>query len=167
MLRNTKSSPYQTNGSLRPARGAAMKRIWLGILGALLLIGVSIWWIATHPPKDGPEYTPESLSRGLGDVFMRQHLAGDSRRPAPHWRVHLVDSNPPTKGRSGVSARESVGSALQGHGYCQSVWVPAMTKTLIARKGPMHSPSHPGEILQTMYLEPLGFSITRTARAFW
>jgi len=39
-----------------------MKRIWLGILGALLLIGVSIWWIATHPPKDGPEYPPESLS---------------------------------------------------------------------------------------------------------
>jgi len=39
-----------------------------------------------------------------------------------------------------------------------------MTKTLIARKGPMHSPSHPGEILQTMYLEPLGFSITRAAR---
>ena len=29
----------------------------------------------------------------------------------------------------------------------------------------MHNPSHPGEILREMYLEPLGLTVTTTARA--
>jgi addiction module HigA family antidote len=35
----------------------------------------------------------------------------------------------------------------------------------IERKGRMHSPPHPGEILQTMYLKPMGVSITQAADA--
>jgi antitoxin HigA-1 len=38
-------------------------------------------------------------------------------------------------------------------------------KTIIERRGPMHSPSHPGEILSAMYLEPMGVSITQAAEA--
>ena len=38
-------------------------------------------------------------------------------------------------------------------------------KTIIERKGPMHNPSHPGEVLNSMYIEPLGVSITAAAEA--
>lgn len=36
-------------------------------------------------------------------------------------------------------------------------------KTTIEAKQPMHSPSHPGEVLNSMYLEPMGVSITQAA----
>lgn len=38
-------------------------------------------------------------------------------------------------------------------------------KTTTDVKQPMHAPAHPGEILQTMYLEPMGVTITRAAEA--
>lgn len=37
--------------------------------------------------------------------------------------------------------------------------------TIIERKGRMHNPPHPGELLLEMYLEPLGVSITQAADA--
>ena len=38
-------------------------------------------------------------------------------------------------------------------------------KTIIEAKQPMHSPSHPGEVLNAMYIEPMGVSITEAAEA--
>jgi antitoxin HigA-1 len=38
-------------------------------------------------------------------------------------------------------------------------------KITIESSGRMHSPAHPGEILKTMYMEPLEVTITRTADA--
>jgi antitoxin HigA-1 len=38
-------------------------------------------------------------------------------------------------------------------------------KTTIEAKQPMHSPSHPGEVLNSMYIEPMGVSITAAAEA--
>ena len=38
-------------------------------------------------------------------------------------------------------------------------------KTIIEAKQPMHSPSHPGEVLSSMYIEPMGASITEAAEA--
>ena len=38
-------------------------------------------------------------------------------------------------------------------------------KTTIESSGRMHSPAHPGEILKSMYLEPMGISITKAADA--
>ena len=38
-------------------------------------------------------------------------------------------------------------------------------KTTIEAKQPMHSPSHPGEVLNSMYIEPIGVSITEAAEA--
>lgn len=38
-------------------------------------------------------------------------------------------------------------------------------KTTIKSSGRMHNPAHPGEILKTMYMEPLGVSITQAADA--
>ena len=38
-------------------------------------------------------------------------------------------------------------------------------KTTIESSGRMHSPAHPGEILKSMYLEPMGVSITKAADA--
>lgn len=37
-------------------------------------------------------------------------------------------------------------------------------KTITERKGPMHNPPHPGEVLRELYLEPLGLSVTETAQ---
>ena len=37
--------------------------------------------------------------------------------------------------------------------------------TFTKAKTPMHSPSHPGEILRVMYLEPMKVSITEAAEA--
>jgi addiction module HigA family antidote len=38
-------------------------------------------------------------------------------------------------------------------------------KITIEGKQPMHSPSHPGEVLNSMYIEPMGVSITEAAEA--
>jgi antitoxin HigA-1 len=38
-------------------------------------------------------------------------------------------------------------------------------KTIIESSGRMRSPAHPGEILKTMYMQPLGVTITETAAA--
>lgn len=38
-------------------------------------------------------------------------------------------------------------------------------KTTIEAKQPMNAPSHPGEILSAMYLDPMGVSITTAAEA--
>jgi addiction module HigA family antidote len=38
-------------------------------------------------------------------------------------------------------------------------------KITIESSGRMHSPAHPGEILKTMYMEPLEVTITQTADA--
>src|SRR5580692_5813643 len=38
-------------------------------------------------------------------------------------------------------------------------------RTIIKSSGRMHSPAHPGEILKTMYMEPLEVSITQAADA--
>jgi addiction module HigA family antidote len=38
-------------------------------------------------------------------------------------------------------------------------------KTIIEAKQPMHAPSHPGEVLSSMYLEPMGVSVTEAANA--
>jgi addiction module HigA family antidote len=38
-------------------------------------------------------------------------------------------------------------------------------KITIEAKQPMHAPSHPGEILQAMYLEPMKVSITAAAES--
>ena len=38
-------------------------------------------------------------------------------------------------------------------------------RTTIKSSGRMHGPSHPGEILKTMYMDPLGVTVTRTAEA--
>jgi addiction module HigA family antidote len=38
-------------------------------------------------------------------------------------------------------------------------------KTTIEAKQPMHSPSHPGEVLNSMYIEPMGLTITEVAHA--
>jgi addiction module HigA family antidote len=38
-------------------------------------------------------------------------------------------------------------------------------KTTIEAKQPMHSPSHPGEVLNSMYIEPMGLTITEAAEA--
>lgn len=37
--------------------------------------------------------------------------------------------------------------------------------TIIEKKVKMHKPAHPGTILRSLYLEPLGVSITRAAEA--
>ena len=38
-------------------------------------------------------------------------------------------------------------------------------KTTIESSGRMHNPAHPGEILKTMYMDPLDVTITQTADA--
>lgn len=38
-------------------------------------------------------------------------------------------------------------------------------KTIIKSSGRMRSPAHPGEILKSLYMEPLGVTITQTADA--
>jgi len=38
-------------------------------------------------------------------------------------------------------------------------------RTIIEAKQPMRAPSHPGEVLNEMYLEPMGVAITRAAEA--
>lgn len=38
-------------------------------------------------------------------------------------------------------------------------------KTTIEANQPMHAPSHPGEVLQAMYLDPMGVTITQAAEA--
>ena|SRR6185437_11576246 len=38
-------------------------------------------------------------------------------------------------------------------------------KTTIESSGRMHSPAHPGEILRTMYMEPLEVTVTKAADA--
>jgi antitoxin HigA-1 len=38
-------------------------------------------------------------------------------------------------------------------------------KTITDRQGPMHSPSHPGEVLKMMCMEPLNVSVTQVAEA--
>ena len=38
-------------------------------------------------------------------------------------------------------------------------------KTTTESSGRMHAPAHPGEILKTMYMEPLNVTITQTADA--
>lgn len=37
--------------------------------------------------------------------------------------------------------------------------------TITEKKARMHNPAHPGTILRSLYLEPLGVSITRAAEA--
>ena len=38
-------------------------------------------------------------------------------------------------------------------------------KTTIERRGPMHSPSHPGEVLKMMCMDPLNVTVTQVADA--